>query len=134
MHAVRLHIIMPCTAQPLEWLLSGSTGALLVVAVVVIRIYLGWAYVGERLLSAAVPYEVRACVRACCADGGRRGAWTVQGCDTTACRQPGRAQYGFGATARGGPAACCQPCGSGPTVNVRLCVNAHPGRAGDGLV
>lgn len=43
--------------QPIEWFLSGSTGALLVVAVVVIRIYLGWAYVGDRLLSAAVPYE-----------------------------------------------------------------------------
>ncbi|GLC44649.1 hypothetical protein PLESTB_001329500 [Pleodorina starrii] len=45
------------TEQPLEWFLSGTTGALVVVAVVVIRIYLGWSYVGERLLSAAVPYE-----------------------------------------------------------------------------
>ncbi|PNW83618.1 hypothetical protein CHLRE_05g237050v5 [Chlamydomonas reinhardtii] len=43
--------------QPLEWFLSGTTGALVVVAVVVIRIYLGWSYVGDRLLSAAVPYE-----------------------------------------------------------------------------
>ncbi|KAG2496446.1 hypothetical protein HYH03_005670 [Edaphochlamys debaryana] len=45
------------TQQPIEWFLSGTTGALLVVAVVVIRIYLGWSYVGDRLLSAAVPYE-----------------------------------------------------------------------------
>ena len=44
-------------SQPLEWFLSGTTGALVVVAVVVIRIYLGWSYVGDRLLSAAVPYE-----------------------------------------------------------------------------
>ncbi|EFJ41307.1 hypothetical protein VOLCADRAFT_98713 [Volvox carteri f. nagariensis] len=47
----------PHPVQPLEWFLSGTTGALVVVAVVVIRIYLGWSYVGDRLLSAAVPYE-----------------------------------------------------------------------------
>ncbi|PNH02065.1 hypothetical protein TSOC_012026 [Tetrabaena socialis] len=49
------------TDQPLEWFLSGSTGSLLVVAVLVIRIYLGWSYVGDRLLSAAVPYEETGC-------------------------------------------------------------------------
>lgn len=37
--------------------MSAALGALLVVAVAVLRIYLGWAYVGGRLLSAAVEYE-----------------------------------------------------------------------------
>ena len=37
--------------------MSAALGALLVVAVAVLRIYLGWAYVGDRLLSAAVEYE-----------------------------------------------------------------------------
>ncbi|KAK9810770.1 hypothetical protein WJX73_006093 [Symbiochloris irregularis] len=40
-----------------QFVLSGATGALAVVAVAVIRIYLGWSYVGNRLLSAAVDYE-----------------------------------------------------------------------------
>lgn len=43
--------------QPLEFLLSSGTGALAVVSVLVLRIYLGWSYVGNRLLSAAVDYE-----------------------------------------------------------------------------
>ena len=43
--------------QTAQFVLSGATGALAVVAVAVIRIYLGWAYVGNRLLSAAVDYE-----------------------------------------------------------------------------
>eukprot|EP00775_Hariotina_reticulata_P003658 gene3658-3919_t len=43
--------------QPLEFFLSASTGSLLVVAIAMVRIYLGWSYVGDRLLSAAVPYE-----------------------------------------------------------------------------
>lgn len=43
--------------QPLEFVLSATTGSLLVVAVLMLRIYLGWAYVQERLRSAAVPYE-----------------------------------------------------------------------------
>lgn len=43
--------------QPVEFVVSASIGALLVVAVAVLRIYLGWAYVGDRLLSAAVEYE-----------------------------------------------------------------------------
>jgi Conserved in the green lineage and diatoms 27 len=45
------------TLQPVEFVVSASIGALLVVAVAVLRIYLGWAYVGDRLLSAAVEYE-----------------------------------------------------------------------------
>ena len=36
---------------------AGCLGSLIVVALLVLRIYLGWAYVGDRLLSAAVPYE-----------------------------------------------------------------------------
>ena len=43
--------------QPAEFCLSAGLGSLLVVAVAVLRIYLGWAYVGDRLLSAAVEYE-----------------------------------------------------------------------------
>ena len=43
--------------QPVQFMLSGTTGALAVVALAILRIYLGWAYVGNRLLSAAVDYE-----------------------------------------------------------------------------
>jgi len=43
--------------QPLEFFLSSSTGSLLVVSVAAIRLYLGWSYVGNRLLSASVAYE-----------------------------------------------------------------------------
>lgn len=43
--------------QPVEFVLAGATGGLLVVSVLVLRIYLGWAYVGNRLLSATVEYE-----------------------------------------------------------------------------
>ena len=45
------------TNQPLEFFLSGSTGSLLVVAVAALRIYLAWAYVGGRLLTASLEYE-----------------------------------------------------------------------------
>ena len=47
--------------QPLEFCLSAGLGSLLVVAVAVLRIYLGWAYVGDRLLSAAArdPFSQR---------------------------------------------------------------------------
>ena len=44
-------------ARPMEWFLSASTGALLVVAVASLRIYLGWNYVGARLLTATLEYE-----------------------------------------------------------------------------
>ena len=43
--------------QSAEFLLSGTVGAAFVVALAVLRIYLGWSYVGDRLLSAAVAYE-----------------------------------------------------------------------------
>ena len=44
-------------AQTAEFLLSGTVGAGFVVSLAVLRIYLGWSYVGDRLLSAAVAYE-----------------------------------------------------------------------------
>ena len=44
-------------AQSAEFLLSGTVGAAFVVSLAVLRIYLGWSYVGDRLLSAAVAYE-----------------------------------------------------------------------------
>lgn len=43
--------------QPIEWVLSASVGSLVVVAIVVVRIFLGWAYVSDRLLSASYAYE-----------------------------------------------------------------------------
>lgn len=43
--------------QPLEFLLSGSTGALIVVAIANLRIYLGWKYVADRLMTATLAYE-----------------------------------------------------------------------------
>jgi len=45
------------TDQPIEWALSASVGSLVVVTIVVVRIYLGWAYVSDRLLSATYAYE-----------------------------------------------------------------------------
>ena len=53
--AKRLTLVRLChPPQPVEFCLSAGLGSLLVVAVAVLRIYLGWAYVGDRLLSAAV--------------------------------------------------------------------------------
>uniref|UniRef100_A0A1D2A2R1 DUF1230 family protein n=1 Tax=Auxenochlorella protothecoides TaxID=3075 RepID=A0A1D2A2R1_AUXPR len=43
--------------QPLEFALSASIGATLVVAVVSFRLYITWKYVCDRLLSASVDYE-----------------------------------------------------------------------------
>ncbi|KAH7434671.1 hypothetical protein KP509_06G029700 [Ceratopteris richardii] len=43
--------------EPLRFVLAGGAGALFAVAVIVLRLYLGWSYVGNRLLSAVVPYE-----------------------------------------------------------------------------
>jgi hypothetical protein len=47
----------PAPLQPIEFILSASVGSLLVVAIAIVRIFLGWQYVGNRLLSAAVEYE-----------------------------------------------------------------------------
>ncbi|XP_021714419.1 uncharacterized protein ycf36-like [Chenopodium quinoa] len=43
--------------EPLRFLLASGTGTLFLVSLIVLRIYLGWSYVGDRLLSAVVPYE-----------------------------------------------------------------------------
>ncbi|KAG0462437.1 hypothetical protein HPP92_020913 [Vanilla planifolia] len=43
--------------DPLRFALSAGTGTLLLASLVVLRIYLGWSYVGDRLLSAVIPYE-----------------------------------------------------------------------------
>uniref|UniRef100_A0A0D9VVL5 DUF1230 family protein n=1 Tax=Leersia perrieri TaxID=77586 RepID=A0A0D9VVL5_9ORYZ len=43
--------------DPLKFALAAGIGTLLLVSLVVLRIYLGWSYVGDRLLSAVVPYE-----------------------------------------------------------------------------
>jgi Conserved in the green lineage and diatoms 27 len=43
--------------QPVEFLLAASAGSLVVVCVALLRVYLGWAYVGNRLLSAVIEYE-----------------------------------------------------------------------------
>ncbi|KAG8642689.1 protein CONSERVED IN THE GREEN LINEAGE AND DIATOMS 27, chloroplastic isoform X1 [Manihot esculenta] len=43
--------------EPLRFILAAGTGTLLLVSLIVLRIYLGWSYVGDRLLSAVVPYE-----------------------------------------------------------------------------
>lgn len=43
--------------EPLRFVLAAGTGTLLIVSLIVLRIYLGWSYVGDRLLSAVIPYE-----------------------------------------------------------------------------
>jgi hypothetical protein len=43
--------------QPLEFALSASTGSLVVVAIANLRIFLGWKYVSDRLMTATLPYE-----------------------------------------------------------------------------
>lgn len=48
---------IPAPVQPVAWALSATVGSLVVVAAVVVRIFLGWSYVGNRLMSAAVEYE-----------------------------------------------------------------------------
>lgn len=44
-------------AQPLEFILSAATGSLVVVAVANLRIFLGWKYVADRLMTATLEYE-----------------------------------------------------------------------------
>eukprot|EP00271_Cylindrocystis_brebissonii_P021751 TRINITY_DN795_c0_g1_i2.p1 TRINITY_DN795_c0_g1~~TRINITY_DN795_c0_g1_i2.p1 ORF type:complete len:340 (+),score=44.63 TRINITY_DN795_c0_g1_i2:215-1234(+) len=43
--------------MPLEFALAASAGAFFAVAILLLRMYLGWSYVGDRLLSAVIPYE-----------------------------------------------------------------------------
>jgi len=44
-------------AQPAQFVLSASAGSLVAVSALLLRTYLGWAYVGNRLLSAVIEYE-----------------------------------------------------------------------------
>lgn len=43
--------------QPVEFFMSAATGALIVVAIANLRIFLGWKYVADRLMTATLPYE-----------------------------------------------------------------------------
>ncbi|KAF2295494.1 hypothetical protein GH714_033055 [Hevea brasiliensis] len=43
--------------EPLRFVLAARTGTLLLVSLIVLRIYLGWSYAGDRLLSAVIPHE-----------------------------------------------------------------------------
>ncbi|CAJ2646098.1 protein CONSERVED IN THE GREEN LINEAGE AND DIATOMS 27, chloroplastic isoform X2 [Trifolium pratense] len=43
--------------EPLRFILAAGTGTLFIVSLIILRIYLGWSYVGDRLLSAVIPYE-----------------------------------------------------------------------------
>ena len=45
------------TRQPAQFLLASTAGSLAVLTAVLARVYLGWAYVGNRLLSAVIEYE-----------------------------------------------------------------------------
>ncbi|CAL1372055.1 unnamed protein product [Linum trigynum] len=45
------------TKDPFRFTLAAGTGTLFLVSLIVLRIYLGWSYVGDRLLSAVIPYE-----------------------------------------------------------------------------
>lgn len=44
-------------SEPLKRILCAASSGVFVVTVAVVRMYLGWAYVGNRLLSATVEYE-----------------------------------------------------------------------------
>lgn len=43
--------------QPLEFFLSAATGSLTIVAIANLRIFLGWKYVADRLMTATLEYE-----------------------------------------------------------------------------
>lgn len=43
--------------EPLQCIMAASAGSFVIVLVTVIRLYLGWSHVGDRLLSATVEYE-----------------------------------------------------------------------------
>ena len=47
----------PSTVRFLQALLAGGAGSATVVALLLLRLYFGWGYVGNRLLSASVIYE-----------------------------------------------------------------------------
>lgn len=43
--------------EPLRFVLAAGIGTLFLVSLLILRIYLGWSYVGDRLLAAVIPYE-----------------------------------------------------------------------------
>lgn len=47
----------PLKTNPLEFALCGALGASLLVVFIVVRLYLGWSYIRNRLEKAAIPYE-----------------------------------------------------------------------------
>ncbi|KAK3259758.1 hypothetical protein CYMTET_31258 [Cymbomonas tetramitiformis] len=47
----------PLSRMPLECILAASCGSFFIVALASLRIFLGWSYVSDRLLSAVVEYE-----------------------------------------------------------------------------
>nr|KJB48655.1 hypothetical protein B456_008G080100 [Gossypium raimondii] len=51
------NVLIHTLQEPLRFVLAAGTGTLFLVSLIVLRIYLGWSYVGDRLLSAVIPYE-----------------------------------------------------------------------------
>ncbi len=51
--------------QPIETILSAAVGGFVVVSAAVLRVYLGYAYVGNRLLTASLDYEETGWYAAC---------------------------------------------------------------------
>ncbi|AFZ50524.1 CGLD27 family protein [Dactylococcopsis salina] len=47
----------PLATHPYQFFLCGALGASLLVVFMVVRLYLGWSYVRNRLEKAAIPYE-----------------------------------------------------------------------------
>jgi hypothetical protein len=43
--------------EPVPFLAAASIGSSLIVTVTLLRLYLGWSFVGNRLLSATIEYE-----------------------------------------------------------------------------
>lgn len=47
----------PPTQFPVQFFLTGTAGALLLVVMLLLRLYLGWSYVGDRLKQEQIAYE-----------------------------------------------------------------------------
>ncbi|KAJ6914851.1 hypothetical protein NC651_016975 [Populus alba x Populus x berolinensis] len=62
--------------EPLKPVLAALSSGIVVVSLAVVRMYLGWAYVGNRLLSATVEYEETGWY-----DGQKDGAMKIEDCD-----------------------------------------------------
>ncbi|MBE9180936.1 CGLD27 family protein [Oculatella sp. LEGE 06141] len=50
-------VSFPISKHPVQFLLSGAAGAFIVPALALIRLYLGWNYVRDRLLKETIFYE-----------------------------------------------------------------------------